>query len=212
MDVQSALFTHPGDLGEAFFWLLPVGCALFAVGTCVLALVRGRLAVGAVSILFVSLPLLAFAFTNQFLMERSKQTEFCASCHIMEPVRASTVAGDGSLASFHVTRGAVPRGRSCYTCHSGYGFRGDVAAKFAGFGHMVHTLSGSYDLPLRMRGPFNIDACLDCHAETQRFREQPAHQVEDIQTALLSREMGCAGACHPAAHPPEALTGEVLEP
>ena len=68
-------------------------------------------------------------------------------------------------------------------------------------------MTGRYELPLQIRGSYNIDACLACHAESGRFRAVVAHQLPDIQRALLAREMGCTGACHPAAHPPEALTG-----
>ncbi len=76
---------------------------------------------------------------------------------------------------------------------------------------MVHTVTGRYELPLKMWKPFNINACLACHAESTRFRAVEAHRIPDIQKALVAREMGCTGVCHPAAHPAEALSGEHLQ-
>ena len=155
----------------------------------------------------VSLPAIAFALGNAVLLERSKETEFCVSCHVMEPIYESLRENDGSLASTHASRGAVPAAQSCYTCHSGYGMQGDMAAKLSGLRHMVHTVTGRYDLPLRISGAYKIESCLACHAEGSAFRGQEAHHDEDIQQALLSGEMGCTGTCHPSAHPDSALTG-----
>ena len=92
-------------------------------------------------------------------------------------------------------------------CHSGYGIWGGVQAKMAGVNHMLHTVTGAYEYPLKMAAAFDIKSCLGCHAETPAFRDQPAHQDEGIQQALLSQEMGCAGACHAPAHPEEVLWG-----
>ena len=206
-DGLGSLFVHPGDLTEPIFWLLPVAAALAAAAICGVALVRGRLRSTVLQAGVVFLPVLAFALSYAILMERSKKTDFCTSCHVMVPIQASALADDGSLASFHVSRGAVPAYKSCYTCHSGYGVWGDLNAKLAGMNHMIHTIRGSYELPFRMRGPYDIDACLDCHAESRSFRAVAVHQIPDIQESLRSRAMSCTGTCHPAAHPSEALAG-----
>ena len=206
------LFIHPGELVEPIFWLLPVACALAAGTICVVALIRGRLPESVLSAGFVFLPLLAFALGNAILMERSKSTEFCASCHVMQPVHDSAREENGTLASFHLAEGAVPARESCYSCHSGYGIWGGFDAKLAGVGHMLHTVRDSYDYPLTLNQPYNIDACLSCHAEARGFRAVDAHQMVEIQEALLSGEMGCTGTCHPSAHPAEALAGPVEMP
>ena len=206
-DSLSPLFTHPGDLIDPLSGILPAAFAVVAIVICVIALVRGRLGTSILGAGIVFLPLVAVALGNALLMERSKATDFCTSCHIMVPIQESARADDGSLASFHVSRGTVPASQSCYTCHSGYGLQGDVRAKLAGLYHMIHTVRGSYELPLKLRGSFDIDSCLECHSETRSFRGVEAHQVPEVQEALLSREMGCTGTCHPAAHPPEALLG-----
>jgi hypothetical protein len=77
----------------------------------------------------------------------------------------------------------------------------------AGVKHMLHTVTGNYTFPIRMNAAFDISACLACHAESAKFREQPAHQDDEIQRMLLSGEMGCAGTCHAVGHPDEVLMG-----
>ncbi len=206
MEELGPLFTHPGDPSGPPS-VLPIAIALLAMALCAAILIRGRLGDTLLTLGLVALPVLAFALANAVLLERSKNTEFCMSCHIMEPLLAVVGEQEPTLASVHISRGAVRTHQSCYGCHSGYGLWGDVSAKLAGVGHMVATMTGRYELPLQIRGSYDIDACLACHAESGRFRAVVAHQLPDIQRALLAREMGCTGACHPAAHPPEALTG-----
>jgi hypothetical protein len=130
----------------------------------------------------------------------------------MQPVDDATHEANGSLASVHVMRGAVPTATGCYTCHSGYGVWGAVDAKLAGMRHMVHTVLGRYDLPLEHYGTYSIDACRSCHSESSRFRSGDAGAAhEAVEGALLSGAMTCTGMCHPAAHPAEALMGTELE-
>ena len=201
------LFIHPGELVEPIFWLFPVACAVAAALICIVALIRGRLPEAVLSAGIVFLPLLAFALGNAILMERSKSTEFCASCHVMMPVHESSHEENGTLASFHLSHGAVPARESCYTCHSGYGIWGGIDAKLAGVGHMLHTVRDSYEYPISLNRAYDIDACLACHAEAKGFRAVETHQTPEIQELLLSGELGCTGTCHPPAHPPEALAG-----
>jgi hypothetical protein len=125
----------------------------------------------------------------------------------MQPLHDSETRGAGSLAGIHMSRGAVPTAKSCYTCHAGYGLQGDMQAKLGGLRHMVMEVTGSYELPLTLHGDFDLKSCLGCHAEAASFRDQPAHAAPEIQDALLSGQMRCTGMCHAAAHPPEALTG-----
>ena len=206
------LFVHPQTVSEPVLWLLPALFALAALILCAIGLVRGRLPEVWVTTGLVTLPALAFTLASLMLMERSKKTEFCGSCHVMQPIVASLHQENGSLASAHVHKwGAVPFGGACYTCHSGYGIWGNVGAKYSGIWHMVHTVTGRYELPLKTWRPFDISPCLACHAESTRFRAVEAHRVADIQNALIAREMGCTGVCHPAAHPAEALSGEHLQ-
>lgn len=198
---------HPSDATEPLLWLVPVALALIAVAICTTGLVRGRLGRRWLAAGLIGLPLVSFALAAVVVMDRSRATEFCASCHVMGPVVASVHGADGSLAAEHVRLGALRTSQSCYGCHSGYGIWGDVSAKRAGLMHMLHEVTGRYDLPLRMRAPLDVRACLGCHAESVRFRRVADHAAEGVQRALLAGERGSTGTCHARAHPSGALTG-----
>jgi len=200
------LFLPPGAHGLPWLSVLALVVAVAAAVILLWAEIRGQLP-HAWILAGVLLPAAAYGFGSWLVVERSKQVPFCGSCHVMTPILKSLTEDDGSLASLHYMRGLVPTEEACYTCHSGYGMWGGVAAKLAGFGHMVHTLTGHYELPLKLNGPFDIDSCLNCHARAARFRAVEAHQPPDVQAALLSGEMTCTGLCHPAAHPEHALQG-----
>lgn len=203
------LFAGPaGAGGISWSAILPILVAVPAIALLLVGLVRGRLPV-AFAAAGVLLPVAAYAFGSFYMLESSKRTTFCGSCHIMTPILSSLQSGDGSLASTHYVRGLVPHSEACYTCHSGYGIWGGVDAKVAGVMHMVRTVTGRYELPVEKRGPFDIDSCLGCHAAVPAFRAVTAHQDEELQRQLLSGEMTCTGICHPEAHPASALTGAV---
>ena len=187
--------------------LLPLLVALPAAAILTWGLVRGRLPPTA-AVAGLVLPVAAYALGMLMVMEKSKEAQFCGSCHVMDAVVKSLDATDGSsLAAIHYTRGLVPTGEACYTCHSGYGIWGTFDAKMAGTMHMLRTATGLYDLPLKLNGSFDIKSCLGCHAGAASFRAVEAHQAPDLQEALLNHTMSCTGACHPAAHPETALTG-----
>ncbi len=209
MNDLGPLFTHPGDLSDPIPGGFAILIAAVALAFCLWVMLRGRVSDALLGTSLVTLPVLAFAVTGAVLVERSKETDFCMSCHIMKPLLATATPEDTSLAGIHISRGAVPTAQSCYTCHAGYGLQGDVGAKLAGVRHMVLELTGAYELPLTLHGDFDLKSCQGCHAEASGFRAQPAHAAPEIQEALLSGQMRCTGMCHPAAHPPEALTGGV---
>jgi hypothetical protein len=125
----------------------------------------------------------------------------------MTPIVASLAKETDSLAATHYQRGRVSREQACFVCHSGYGIWGTLDAKVAGVRHMLKTAMRSYTFPIEHLGPFDIDACLNCHAQAAPFRAVDAHQDPDTQQALFKREMSCTGICHTAAHPDDALNG-----
>lgn len=207
MSPSGPLFDGPsGAHGISWLEALPIVVAIAAAVLLLLRLVKRDLPPGATAAA-VFLPIAAYALGALFLLEESKQVSFCGSCHIMTPIVASLEANDGSLASMHFTRGLVPHDKACYACHSGYGIWGTMDAKRAGVMHMVRTVTGDYELPLKTRGPFDIDSCLGCHAQVPSFRAVVAHQDPDLQRQLVDRELSCTGICHPAAHPESALQG-----
>ena len=178
-----------------------------AAGILVLGLLRGRLGLKSAWSGIVILPLFAFTLEHSVFLQDAKHVEFCGSCHEMKPIVASLAADDGSLAARHFALGALPSSEACYVCHSGYGVWGGLRAKAQGLGHMVRSATGTARFPLELYEPYDIRGCLDCHAHTTRFRAEGVHRMPGIQTTLLSREIGCTGSCHPAAHPIAALRG-----
>ena len=144
------LFVSP-PVEPAVDWLrlLPVLVALPAAAILVWGLVRGRLPPAA-AVAGLVLPAAAYGLGMLMVMEKSKDVRFCGSCHVMTPVVESLGATDGSsLAAIHYTRGLVPTGEACYTCHSGYGIWGTFDAKKAGVMHMLRTVTGRYDAAAR---------------------------------------------------------------
>jgi hypothetical protein len=200
------LFVLPTDPDR--FWILILLVSIPTIAGACITLVQGRLPAALSYSVLLLLPVFGYVLGNLHVLDASKKVSFCGSCHeTMSPVWDALRENEGTLAAKHYQRGAVSHRTACYQCHSGYGIWGGANAKLAGVNHMLHTVTGSYEYPLTMRGPFDIDSCLDCHAGAKPFREAVVHQDADIQRMLVDREMGCTGSCHPAAHPPEALQG-----
>jgi cytochrome c-type protein NapC len=208
MEELGPLFVAPHEPDRMGVVIAILAGAVIALG--LVALVRGRLPDAFSSTVLLLFPVFGYVLGNVHLLEESKGVEFCGSCHAtMSPIIEAMRSDTGYLASIHYRRGAVPHETACYRCHGGYGLWGDARAKLAGVRHMVNTFTDSYELPLQKSGTFDIASCLDCHAQAAPFREQETHRDPDIQRSLLSGEIGCAGLCHPAPHPPEALEGAV---
>lgn len=206
MDKLGPLFIPPHEpdrMGPAIAILAGV---VIAAG--LVALVRGRLPDALSYSGLLLLPLFGYALGNLNLLEESKRVEFCGSCHEpMAPLVEAMRADMPFLSSKHYRSGAVPHDSACYRCHGGYGLWGDAKAKFAGIRHMIHTVTGNYEYPLKKVGTFDISSCLDCHAQAAPFQSQKAHQDPNLQKMLLTGQIGCVGLCHPAPHPPQALEG-----
>ena len=206
MEDLGPLFVHPYQPDQ--FWILILIVSLPAIAASLYVLIRGQLPAALSSSLMILLPLVAYLLGDIHLMDESKRVNYCGSCHeAMSPMFETMHNDDSTLAGFHYKRGAISHQTACYSCHSGYGLSGDMTAKLAGMRHMLQTALGSEDYPLRLRRPFDIDSCLDCHAEAKPFRAIEDHRELDIQEALLAREMGCAGESHETAHPEEARHG-----
>ncbi len=206
MEDLGPLFIHPYEAG--YFWIVVLIVSLATVAACLWVLIRGHLPPVLSSSFIGLLPLFAYLLGDIHLMNESKRVDYCGSCHeAMSPLVESMREDESTLAGLHYQRGAVSYKTACYTCHSGYGIAGDVNAKIAGIEHMIHSALGSQNYPLSLRRPFNIDSCLDCHAEAEPFRAVEIHRDLGIQQALVARDMGCTGACHVTAHPSAALNG-----
>lgn len=195
----------PPSHGSSWAEILPLLAVAPAVVLLLQGLARGRLPQPAGAAAVVFFPVAAYLLSMMLLMEDSKQVKFCGSCHVMTPIVESLNRDDGNLASLHFTHGRVAHAEACFVCHSGYGIWGTVGAKIAGVRHMLHTVTGHYERPLKLNGTFDIGSCLSCHAQAASFRAVEAHQAPDLQEALMSGQMGCTGVCHPSAHPDDAI-------
>lgn len=200
------LFVIPSD--PNYTWALITFIALITIGACLVTLIRGRapMVLGTAGLFL--LPAFSYVLGDFMVLEESKNVEFCGSCHVtMSPVVDAMREEGDTLASLHYQRGAVSHKQACYQCHSGYGIWGTAHAKKAGIMHMINTVTRDFSFPLKHRGEFDISSCLNCHAGAKPFRDSLMHRDPEIQEALISGEIGCAGTCHPGAHPAESLNG-----
>jgi NapC/NirT cytochrome c family protein len=97
---------------------------------------------------FCVLPILCGSMAASTHIERSKQTKFCLSCHIMEPYGRSLYVDDPSyIPASHFQNHRVPPDEACYTCHTDYGLYGGVRAKLGGLRHIYIQYFGTPPRP-----------------------------------------------------------------
>ena len=146
-------------------------------------------------------PVLAgmLGFENHF--ERSKETRFCLSCHVMEPYGKSLYVDDKAyIPAAHFQNSRVPRDEACYTCHTDYTlYTGGIKAKIRGLHHIYAQYLGTVSQPIKLYQPFNNRECLHCHAGSRSFEEGATHaaMMEDIK----DNRMSClTSGCHDMVH------------
>jgi cytochrome c-type protein NapC len=148
------------------------------------------------------LPLLCsvVGFSNH--MERSKQTAFCLSCHIMEPYGKSLSIDDPHyVAAAHFQNHRVPADQACYTCHTDYTLYGGIRAKWRGLHHVWVQYIGKPPAPeaIRLYTPYNNRECLHCHQGARSFEESPIHSA--MRDDLVSNQTSClTSGCHETVH------------
>lgn len=155
-----------------------------------------------------ALPLGAAMSGNVAGFEHTTTTEFCGSCHVMEPYAESTRdLESGGLAAIHGQNREFGD-RSCYVCHKDYGMFGAVTTKIGGFDHMRAYYGGYWNMPLEealpefeIYEPYPNDNCMYCHStELPSFVDTGDHAglIDEIRTG----EVSCVSAgCHGPAHP-----------
>src|SRR5215472_11977717 len=110
-------------------------------------------------------------------LEQSKTTQFCLSCHIMEPYGRSLHVDDNWIPAAHYQNNRVPRDNACFTCHTNYTMYGDYKAKIRGFHHVWAQYVTGPKLPLHLYEPFNNRECLHCHGEARVFLTNDIHSA-----------------------------------
>lgn len=144
-------------------------------------------------------------------LERSKSTEFCLSCHVMEEHGRSLLVDDPEfIAAVHAQNNYVPRDKACYTCHTDYTMYGDFTAKLRGLRHVLVYYGGRTPEKLELYSPYQNRECMPCHGDSRRFLEEPSHT--DTDTTLLAMRAGrlscMESGCHDVVHDTDLL-GEV---
>jgi cytochrome c-type protein NapC len=147
-----------------------------------------------------ALPILcAFVGTSQQL-ERSKETTFCLSCHIMEPYGRSLHVDDPKyIPAAHYQNHRIPTDQACYTCHEDYVLYGGIRAKWRGLHHVYVQYLGTPMNPIHLYVPYNNRECLHCHLGARSFEASPTHTA--LHDNLVSNQMSClTSGCHDTVH------------
>jgi nitrate/TMAO reductase-like tetraheme cytochrome c subunit len=138
-------------------------------------------------------------------VERSKETSFCLSCHVMSPYGKSLYADDRSyIPASHFQNHRVPPDQACYTCHTDYTmYTGGIKAKIRGLHHIYAQYLGKPQQPIKLYQPFNNRECLHCHQGARSFEQGTTHSaiMDDIKSNQLSCvTSGCHDTVHNVAH------------
>jgi nitrate/TMAO reductase-like tetraheme cytochrome c subunit len=174
--------------------------AVFAIRPSVTALTAGR--IFAFAGLFL-IPILAGFAGLQTHVERSKETEFCLSCHIMEPYGKSLHIDErGHIPAVHYQNHLVPADRACFTCHTTYTLFGDYNAKLHGLRHVYVQYLGTIPKKIALYEPYNNRECLHCHLGARSFEEGATHNLEpSTLPAVKANKISCVSSgCHETVH------------
>jgi cytochrome c-type protein NapC len=136
-------------------------------------------------------------------IENSKSTNFCLSCHIMQPYGQSLKVDDPSyLAASHFINRRVPTESACYTCHTDYTMFGDVKAKFGGLRHVWVWMTQDRQPPLALYKPYPNQNCLHCHQGAKSFEEGAVHTADpETMPQIKAGTLSCTSSgCHEVVH------------
>ena len=136
-------------------------------------------------------------------MERSKQTSFCLSCHVMRPYGQSLYVDDSSyLPAAHFQNGRIPRDQACYTCHTDYTIYGTFTSKLKGLHHLYAQYVTGPNQPIKLYHPYNNRECLHCHEGSRSFEQGALHTVDPQTMAdIKSNKLSCTSSgCHENIH------------
>lgn len=150
-----------------------------------------------------ALPTLALAAGFNAHVEQSKSTNFCLSCHVMEPYGRSLKIDDSEyVPASHYQNNRLDRGKACFTCHTTYAMYGDIKAKIGGLRHIAVNYFGALPDTIKLYQPYNNRECLHCHNGARSFESNSAHAESDtMMAAMKSNRMSClASGCHDLVH------------
>jgi cytochrome c-type protein NapC len=133
-------------------------------------------------------------------MQRSEQTRFCISCHVMIPYGQSLYVDDPShIPAQHFQNHRVPPDMACYSCHADYSIYGPLKDKMQGLKRIYMQYVSTPPNPITIPGGFQNAQCLHCHLGARSFEENPVHAA--MMDALKSNQTSClTSGCHDTAH------------
>lgn len=143
-------------------------------------------------------------------LERSKETRFCLSCHVMTDYGKSLYRDDQAyLPAAHFQNHRVPADSACYTCHTDYTMYGDLRAKWRGLEHVYVQYFGTVPKPaeIKLYQPYNNRECLHCHEGARDFEEGALHSADpELLAGIKSNKISClTSGCHDMVHGIESL-------
>ncbi len=155
---------------------------------------------------FLILPVLCTCWGASEHIERSKRTQFCLSCHVMEPYGLSLNVDDPAyVPAAHFQNHRIPVNEACYTCHTDYALYGGVVAKMRGLQHIYVQYLGTIPHPIKLYTPYNNRECLHCHLGARSFESNPIHMA--MLDSLKSNATSCVSSgCHDTVHNVENLS------
>jgi cytochrome c-type protein NapC len=158
------------------------------------------------------LPIAIGAFEGIFHLEKSKETGFCLSCHVMNDHGRSLYRDDSAfIPAAHFQNHRVPTESACFTCHTDYTMYGDFTAKLRGLQHVYVQYLGTVPNPseIKLYTPYNNRECLHCHEGARNFEEGVVHSAdEDTLEAIKANKLSCiSSGCHDKVHEVGGLNG-----
>ncbi|MGE0708266.1 MAG: NapC/NirT family cytochrome c [Planctomycetota bacterium] len=158
-------------------------------------------------IAFFVLPLVITYGGTRVHLEGAKSTQFCLSCHEMEPFGQSLHLEDKEyLPATHFQSRLVPREQACFTCHTEYTLFGGLRAKLRGLNHVYVHYLGTPPAPkdIKLYEPYSNRECMHCHEGSRKYLEIDPHREE--AAGIASGKLRCM-ECHEKVHAP----GEVAD-
>jgi cytochrome c-type protein NapC len=193
---------HLPSPAALLYILLIVSAVLVAIIAFRPAITHSREGKMLAFVAFLILPVLCMSWGASEHIDRSKQTAFCLSCHIMESHGKSLYVDDPSyLAAAHFQNHRIPVEEACYTCHTDYALYGGVVAKMRGLRHIYIQYVGTPPRPddIKLYSPYNNRECLYCHLGARLFESNPIHMA--MLSSLKSNQVSCmTSGCHSTVH------------
>lgn len=146
------------------------------------------------------LPALCIVGGMNIHVQRSEETRFCTSCHVMIPYGRSLHVDDPSyIPAQHFQNHRVPADRACYTCQADYTIYGPLKDKLQGLKRIYMQYISTPPKEITIPGGYNNNQCLRCHGGARDFAENPVHQA--LMDSLTSNQMSCiTSGCHDTVH------------